>query len=119
MTTHQCPHPVWHRGNPEILWGGSRITAPRPVLWVAELPSRGALAVVTVFDEDTPPSETNGFVYRERGGFTAVRVSDRGRFVRFLGCYPEGEALVFNAANDTEYVFDADSLAVLTTRYYR
>ncbi|MCH8529088.1 MAG: hypothetical protein LAT79_18360 [Kiritimatiellae bacterium] len=109
----------WERGSSDILWNGVPLSAPGKVLWVSELPERNGLAIVTLFDELTPKCEPNGFVYIPNEEIKICTVKENDRLVRFLGCYTEEGKLVFNAANEMEYVYDPDNLDVINIRYYR
>ena len=90
-----------------------------PLIWAAELPEGDGAAIVTMFDEQTPNDEPNAFIYRASSGFIAATVNENERLVRMLGCYAEQGAIVFNAANEFEYVFNPATLAILSRRYYR
>lgn len=109
----------WKRDSQLLTWQDKAIEAPGKVLWASLLPSKEGFGVVTLFDETTPLEDTNGFVYQANEGFRSVKVVKERRLVRFLGCYSEGELLVFNAANDVEYLIDPETLEVRSTRYYR
>jgi hypothetical protein len=111
--------PLWNRGDTKFSWNGSQLEAPGPIIWIAELPGKVGLAVVTLFDENTPSNETNAFVYHPNSKFGSIKVLEEGKAVKFLGCYTEGENIVFNAANEMEYVFNPSTFEVLTCRYYR
>lgn len=54
----------WHRGEYQLKWNGESVTTPHPVLWAAEPPTGDGVAVVTLFDEQTPNDEPNAFIYR-------------------------------------------------------
>jgi hypothetical protein len=109
----------WQRGESKLKWRNQLIAVPHPLLWAAELADGNGVAVVTLFDERTPRSEPNAFVYRPDSGFVTVSISEDGAPVRMLGCYVEGGSLVFNAANEFEYVLNPNSLEVISRRYYR
>lgn len=109
---------TWDRGGTRFSWNGEEITTPAAILWVAELPGHNGCGVVTLFDEKTPRDIPNGFIYKD-GTFQPLKIYEEGNLIRFLGCYAEGDNIVFNATNDTEYLLNPETCQVLSNRYYR
>jgi hypothetical protein len=109
----------WQRGQKQFQWRDSQVSAPKPLLWAAELPGNTGVAFVTLFDESTPKDEPNAFVYDEASGTRPVKIYENGELVRMLGSYSEKGAVVFNAVNQFEYLVNPITLAVLSHRYYR
>jgi hypothetical protein len=110
---------VWERGGTKVVWNGEKFLSPGALLWAAELPNEDGFAVVTLFDESTPVDIPNAFIYRGEVTFRSLRIEENGRLVRFLGCYAERDQIVFNAANETEYLVNPSTCEVQSTRYYR
>jgi len=109
----------WERGSNKIIWNGTEIIAPASVLWAVELTSQEKLIVVTIFDENTPVTISNGFVYTSNTSFIPINIYENNRNVRFLGCYLENNKVIINATNNTEYVVDPVTIEINSTRYYR
>ena len=110
---------MWTRGSTKLTWRSTEIVTPGALLWAAELPKNNGFAIVTLFDECTPQDLSNAFIYVPSLGFSPLKIQENEKPVRFLGCYSEGEKIVFNAANETEYLLNSDTLEVQLTRYYR
>jgi hypothetical protein len=109
----------WRRGQERFQWRGIEVSVPRPLLWAAELSGGAGVAFVTLFDESSSRDEPNAFVYDAASGIRPVEIYENGELVRMLGCYSEERAVVFNAANQFEYLVNPTTLAVLSRRYYR
>ncbi|MGI8603706.1 MAG: hypothetical protein ACR2OZ_12005 [Verrucomicrobiales bacterium] len=110
---------IWNRGSRLLTWNGEEIATPGALLWAEELPQKNGIAAVTLFDESTPDEVPNAFIFEKSGKFQPLIIKEDGRLVRFLGCYSEGDQIVFNAANETEYLVNPESNEVISTRYYR
>lgn len=110
---------MWSRGSTKLTWHNKEIMTPGALLWAAELPKKNGFAIVTLFDECTPQDLANAFIYMPNLGFSPLKIQENERLVRFLGCYSEGDKIVFNAANETEYLLNSDTREVQLTRYYR
>lgn len=110
---------IWSRGGTKLTWRNEEIVTPDALLWAAELPKKNGLAIVILFDEHTPQDVANAFIYMPNLGFSPLKIQEDERLIRFLGCYSEGDKIVFNAANETEYLLNPDTLEVQSTRYYR
>jgi hypothetical protein len=110
---------VWERASGKIIWNGEEIQVPGLLLWAAALPEDRGFAIVTLFDESTPREVPNAFIYERGKSFEPLKINESGRAVRFLGCYAEQDRMVFNAANETEYLINPVTHEVQSTRYYR
>ena len=110
---------IWHRGSAKIIWNGEIVIAPCELMWAADLPNTNGFAIVTLFDERTPDDVTNAFICKTGKTFQPLKITIDGILVRFLGCFSEGNKIVFNAANETEYLLNPETLEVESSRYYR
>jgi hypothetical protein len=110
---------LWERASGKIIWNGVKVQAPGLLLWAAELPQNRGFAVITIFDENTPHDVPNAFIYERGKSFEPLKIKETCGLVRFLGCYAERDQMVFNAANETEYLINPVTHEVQSTRYYR
>ena len=110
---------TWERNNQRLQWDQLSLLAPKPLLWATVLPERDGIAIVTLFDENTPSNEPNAYIFRTQTGFVPVLIHEDGILVRMLGTYSENAAVAFNAANNFVYLLDPNTVEVLSRRYYR
>ena len=114
------PKLQWKRDEKNVEWNGKSIPCMHGVLWACEMPNCNGFCIVLMFDEETPDFEPNVCIYSKGGKLKQnIVIREDGNLVRFLGCSVAGNNLFLTGANDTGYLIDPKTFAVIDKHYIR